>query len=291
MLETLGISCGIFKWWFAKGMGLVGYGLPAEGSSKVFLISKYDLTGSTPLPNPPAAYSPETGWYWNQSESGRGFFIEKSGANIVFSGYLYNTAGAPIWHLGLCEFKDSNNPNTCNGTLDSYKNGQTLTGAYKAAQLNGNAGTFRLDFTSNRNVTMTWPAGTLNLERFTFTGTNPANTPPAAANGWWWNAAESGRGWSVEFQNGNAFIAGYMYDEPGNPIWYVAGGAMSDARTFEQPLAQYANGQAMGAPYRAPNVTNPNVATIRFKLSDVDPNAAILTIPGRGDVPVVRFKF
>ena len=38
-------------------------------------------------------------------------------------------------------------------------------------------------------------------------------------NGWWWNADESGRGFCIELKNNFAFIAGYMYEAEGRPVW------------------------------------------------------------------------
>ncbi|MEE9345008.1 MAG: hypothetical protein V3U88_05320 [Methylococcales bacterium] len=35
--------------------------------------------------------------------------------------------------------------------------------------------------------------------------------------GWWWNANESGRGFSIEKQADKIFLAAYLYDDSGNP--------------------------------------------------------------------------
>ena len=40
--------------------------------------------------------------------------------------------------------------------------------------------------------------------------------------GWWWNPAESGRGFFLEWQGGQLLMAGYMYDDNGNPVWYLS---------------------------------------------------------------------
>ena len=46
--------------------------------------------------------------------------------------------------------------------------------------------------------------------------TTPSFVPE---NGWWWNADESGRGFCIELKNNFAFIAGYMYEAEGRPVW------------------------------------------------------------------------
>ena len=41
-------------------------------------------------------------------------------------------------------------------------------------------------------------------------------------SGWWWNPAESGRGFFVERQNGLACVTCFGYDDEGNPTWHAA---------------------------------------------------------------------
>jgi hypothetical protein len=42
---------------------------------------------------------PQTGWWWNTAEPGRGYSIEVSGNNLVFASYLYDTTGRATWLL------------------------------------------------------------------------------------------------------------------------------------------------------------------------------------------------
>src|SRR5207247_7022192 len=100
---------------------------------------------------------------------------------------------SPAWYLGVCTFSNSATPNQCSGSVDSYRNGQTLTGPYKPPVPATSAGQLTLTFTANDTVTMTWAGPTVVLTRFRFgTGNNP--TPGPGSTGWWWNANESGRG-------------------------------------------------------------------------------------------------
>src|SRR5438128_12072338 len=50
----------------------------------------------------------------------------------------------------------------------------------------------------------------------------------AIEGGWWWNPAESGRGFSIEVQGNTVFLAGYLYGQDGHATWVAASGAMSD---------------------------------------------------------------
>jgi hypothetical protein len=80
-----------------------------------------------------------------------------------------------------------------------------------------------------------------------------------------------------------------MYDDQGNPLWYASQQATPVARRIDGAWAQYGGGQAMGAPYRAPTVVNPAVApfTLRFDATD----SGFLTLPGRGEIAIRRFRF
>ncbi|MGL1204190.1 hypothetical protein ACSTK0_25170, partial [Vibrio parahaemolyticus] len=61
-------------------------------------------------------------------------------------------------------------------------------------------------------------------------------------SGWWWNAAEPGRGYFLESQYSAAgdqtiYAGYYMYDDAGNAVWYysqmpvIASGGSGTART------------------------------------------------------------
>ena len=182
--------------------------------------------------------------------------------------------------------------------FEPYAQGQTLTGAYKAPVLTTSPGTVTLSFTSATTATLTWPGGSVPLARYVYGGTG-AGFPE---NGWWWNPAESGRGFSVEIQGNTLFLAGYMYDASGNPIWYISAGPMTSMTTggiyggemtttwsYTGALQQYANGQAIGAPYTQPTLVNPNVGTITVLFND--PENGVLTLPDGRQVPFTRFVF
>jgi len=87
-------------------------------------------------------------------------------------------------------------PYNYTGPLYAASNGQTLFGSYVAPQ-GAIAGTVSVHFSDDRHGTLTWPGGTVAIERQIFGGTGAAFQP---FSGWWWNADESGSGYSVELQ-------------------------------------------------------------------------------------------
>ena len=168
---------------------------------------------------------PENGWWWNPSESGRGFFIESTGGVIYLAGYFYADDGRATW-------LSSGGPNPdrylYRGTLQSYRNGQTLFGDYRPPDPAVDVGPVEVKFTDDTHGTITWPGGTVPIERHAF-GVDEEipidllvlgfyDPPFKPETGWWWNDAESGRGFSVEVQGSHMFAVSFMYDEAGNPL-------------------------------------------------------------------------
>jgi hypothetical protein len=47
------------------------------------------------------AAAPEDGWWWNASESGSGYAIERQGNSIFMAAFLYESAGAATWYASL----------------------------------------------------------------------------------------------------------------------------------------------------------------------------------------------
>lgn len=112
------------------------------------------------------AKAPETGWWWNADESGRGFFLEVQGNTLFLAGYMYDTAGNAVWYIA-----SGTDANFSQGTSwTEYANGQTLMGSYQAAQLKNNAvAPLKLVFSSLKRAVLTLPDGrTVALRRFEF---------------------------------------------------------------------------------------------------------------------------
>ena len=83
-------------------------------------------------------------------------------------------------------------------------------------------------------------------------------------SGWYWNSAESGRGFNIEIQDNVLFIAGFVYDAAGNPTWCASGGPMDTDHTYTGPAFQTVNGQPLGAPYRTPTIVPFGTAVVTF---------------------------
>ena len=121
------------------------------------------------------AVDPETGWWWNSAESGRGFSIEQQGDSIFYAAYLYDDSGNNAWYTALMT---KNTAGDFTGTLEQFSDGQTLLGTFQVPNIaNSNVGDITLAFDTPTTGTMTWPGGVVLIERFMF-GTTVVTPPP-----------------------------------------------------------------------------------------------------------------
>ena len=42
--------------------------------------------------------------------------------------------------------------------------------------------------------------------------------------GLWWNPSESGRGYEIDLQADTMIVTTYVYEQSGDPIWYLSSG-------------------------------------------------------------------
>ncbi len=235
---------------------------------------------------------PQTGWWWNPLEDGRGFSLEVRGNNLFFAAFLYDVSGRSTWYV-------STGPISLNGTyytgdLLSAKNGQTLGGAYPGFPALTSVGSITIAFNNPATGTIVWPGGTVPIQRFNIVP-NGLNLAPVAGqpeNGWWWNEQEAGRGFFLEWQGGNLDIAGYMYDDAGNSVWYLTTGPLAgteSARAFSGSWWSFGNGQTLTGPWKPNTRLSSNVAPVTIQFNGVD--RATMTLPNGRTTNLVRHRF
>jgi serine protease len=231
--------------------------------------------------------TPESGWWWNEQEGGRGFALEIRNGYLFLAGFMYEQSGRPTWFVTTGPMTDSTH---YQGAMGLYGGGQTLNGPFKVTSQTGDLGQIRLSFTGARNATINWPNGqSTAITRFDIVANSTlisqsGFTPEA---GWWWNNSEPGRGFAIEVQGDNLFVAGFMYDDAGQPTWYVSTGKMTSPSSYSGKWASYANGQALGLAYKTPIVSNPNVGAMSFNFSDS--RNAVMVLPNGRSVAVGRY--
>ncbi len=240
-----------------------------------------------PEPDPMGPIVPETGWYWNAAEGGRGFFVEQRGDNVFMAGFHYEMDGSATWFVGQGMAINS----YLTSPMYMFRGGQTLSGAWDAAELGTSPGSMTIYFDTPSAATLYWPGGSVSLVRFPAAPGGGIPVPQAGApqSGWWWNATEGGRGFAIEFQADFVFIAGFMYAADGDPTWYVTNGRMTAPNEYVAEWYAFTGGQAMGQPWRAAAATTPTSGSIRLTFSDA--THGTLTLPDGRQIALTRFEF
>jgi hypothetical protein len=263
----------------------VGYG--ANGSAMIDNgLNRSAVTVPGAVTCQPQA--PQTGWWWNPLEGGRGFSIEVQGNHLFFAAFHYDASGRATWNVspGVTSLDGS----YFSSDLYFVSGGQTLGGAYRPGNA-VKAGAITLLFSDAAHGSMTWPGGAVPIERMNLVPNGLSAAPKAGQpeNGWWWNPQESGRGFFIEWQGDFADLAGYMYDDAGNPVWYISAYPTPDVRQFSGAWWTFANGQSMGGAYKAPTQTSNNFAPVTVRFSG--PDTAIMTLPNGRTTALTRQRF
>jgi len=235
--------------------------------------------------------APQTGWWWNALEDGRGFSVEKRGPNLFFASFLYDASGRSTWYVssGLSSLEGS----LYVGDLLAASGGQSLGGAYPGFPTLTKAGTVTITFNSATNGTLIWPGGTVPIQRQAFIPNGLSLAPMANGieSGWWWNEAEAGRGFFMEFQGDWLDVAGYMYDDQGNSVWYLTVAQMTgaDKRSFAGNWWSFANGQTLTGAWKPNTRTSDHVAPVTITFSGTD--SASMTLPNGRTTSLKRHRF
>jgi hypothetical protein len=141
---------------------------PSDGSSAITTPIERFSFATPALATSTAEF--ENGFWWNDTESGRGFFVEVQGSQAVLSSYMYDSSGQPVWYLTTGTI--TNTPGTppiqsFGGALNRYSGGQTLTGGYQPPTLAGTEGNVTFQATGATTATLTLPSGNIvPLKRF-----------------------------------------------------------------------------------------------------------------------------
>ena len=185
-------------------------------SGTVFLTSAaLDVSGPGPL----------TGLWWNSAESGWGISFSQR-RNIVFAAwYAYDNAGDPKWYVASdCELAAAGASQSCTDDLYEVKGPTFFASAFNpSAEILTKVGSLNLNFADANAGSMTYVVGgqtrTVPITR------QPLRAGPAPSVDYtdlWWNPGESGWGMAIAQQSSVMFLAWYVYDGAGNPLWYVA---------------------------------------------------------------------
>ena len=119
-----------------------------------------------------SAILPDNGWYWNPSESGRGFNIEIQNNVLFMAGFVYDQAGNQLWAVTGGPMSSDR---FYSGTAYVTSGGQCVGCAYRPPQ-NTAIGNVTVSFTDTTHATVTVNGVAMSLQReqFGIDFTNPA---------------------------------------------------------------------------------------------------------------------
>jgi len=108
-----------------------------------------------------------TGWWWDPSYDGMGFFLDARGGQMAMVWYNYREDNSPRWWTSNGDFADG--AVTYEDELDGWQGGQCPGCNYQQpSPINGEGGGITIHFTDGAHATMTVGSTTLNLQRFDF---------------------------------------------------------------------------------------------------------------------------
>lgn len=119
---------------------------------------------------------------------------------------------------------------------------------------------------------------------------SPVPPPPITPQvGLWWNPAESGSGYAIDFRHdGVAVVTIYSYNSDGTPQWYLMTGTLTANNTVSGPLTKFDGGQCITCAYKAPTA-NGNDGTMSILFTSA--KTAMVIFEGGRSINIVTPSF
>lgn len=201
----------------------------SDGSpSRNIVLQRFPISSPVAFANSNAGF--QSGWWWNQNEGGRGYFIEVQGSQAFIGSFMYDSSGQPTWYVSTAALTGIGQ---LGGALDQYVGGQSLNGGYRSpTAFPGGAGTLSFSFQGQNYGVMTLPNGkTVSLSRFGF---NP-DAKIYSVGGRVTGLAGTG----LVLQNNGTNNLSVFADGVGNFTNLLATGASYSVTVLSQPTGQY----------------------------------------------------
>lgn len=249
--------------------------------ARTFAAERFNFNG---LGSTPSGNQPETGWYWNPAQDGRGYGIEVQNGIMFFVMFHYRTDGTATWNTYSGPVGTDGR---FSGNFISVTGGQTLAGAYRAPNPATFTPGFLGQYSSPCNASFTFPGNSTpsSVNRFGFgvTDTQACKSSQGGASGIVFKTESAVAGQAAALQTlnqqgaqGFAWISGlavqtgisgglpqfafadlYAKAEPGVTYQYVADAAVSDPSQF---LAQLNGRGAEGYVFKGQYAFNPSTS-------------------------------
>ncbi|HUI98808.1 MAG TPA: hypothetical protein VLY46_01165 [Usitatibacter sp.] len=243
------------------------------------------IPGSQQCPSVfPANPQALSGLWYDAAESGWGIHFTQRGVHVFGAWFTYDGSGNPKWYVSPdCTMASANaTSGPCTGTLYQVS-GPLFFGAAFDHSLESvqQAGTLQVDFADPSHASMTYTVSgvsrTVSITRQVF---RDSGTPPAIDyTDLWYNPNESGWGMAVSHEFDVMFLAWFVYDGSGKPIWYVAPDCAVTGQGCSGALYQVA-GPPFGPTFDPAAVHANAVGTVNVQFTD--PNDGIINYTVNG---------
>ncbi len=283
--------------------GLPGYSVGpgydmATGLGSIDVANLLASWAAASSPGTPAnSPGPFSGLWYNPNESGWGIgFTQRR--NIVFATWFtYDNLGNPKWYVASsCPLAATNGGTggTCSGSLYEVGGPAFFGTPFNPSLVHVAAvGSLTVSFRNVDAATMSYTVNgqsrTVEIVRQVFQ--SGATLPAVDYTDLWWNPNESGWGLLVSHEYGVMFLAWFVYDGNGKPLWYVASDCVVNASGCTGSLYS-TTGPAFGPSFNPSQVHVNTVGTITLTFSDPNNGIAAFTVNGvSGSKSITRQLF
>jgi hypothetical protein len=170
-----GLSGGASEASYAGSTGTVTLDFTSATEGRITLpdgtstgVSRFDFITNGSVGGPATGY-PQTGWWWNADQAGRGYFIEAQKDAVFVSFYMYGESGQATWYVASGHMIS---PTLFSGTLQEYAGGSSLTESFRAPNATASRGPITIQWLHSAGfpqATLTMPNGAqVTLSRFRF---------------------------------------------------------------------------------------------------------------------------
>ena len=165
-------------------------------------------------------------WWGGPAENGWGIDFTQRGSAMFVAFYTYDAAGNPKWYVSdNCAMPASAATHgLCTGNLYEVTGASPLFGVASSGT-GGSAskvGTLQVDFADTSHATMSFTIGS--VSRTVPIMRQLVRSAPTIDYTDLWYAGEQAKGWgmAISQQSSAMFLAWFVYDASGRPVWYVA---------------------------------------------------------------------
>ncbi|HXS51781.1 MAG TPA: hypothetical protein VN782_04560 [Usitatibacter sp.] len=272
-------------------MALYRNGMPGVNLPQNFAGDAASITQTATAEAP----GPLSGLWWNASESGWGVDFTQRRNVIFVAWYTYDASGNPKWYVASnCTMPVAGaTSGTCNGSLYEV-DGPTFFGtAFNPAMESvTTAGSMSVVFQDANDAMLTYTlGGQSRTVAITRQPISSGPTPGVDYTDLWWNPSESGWGLAVTQQGSVMFLAWYVYNGSGKPMWYVAPDCVVSGSACTGTLYS-TTGPALGTAFDPTKVQATMAGTVTLMFSDANNGTLSYTVNGASaSKPITRQVF